>query len=391
LVSEAKNFSEEWEERGTRESNRIIPIFVANRVPEGFEDDNFDVSVRAENPTMEDYEKVPVEEFGLAMLRGMGFKPEDAKKIEPLEVKIRPKGLGLGAELPNSSSSSRSSKSSSSSKEVLELKKGAYVFMSAGKHKGLYGTIEGFDEDMIQCDVHLVIPNMICSIPVAFVKLVTIEEFKKESKVLNKNSYDEYKERTGRKEDDERHHRDHRHREHRHRSSRERDRSKSNERAHSSRRENGHRHDRREHRDRNKEHSEHSRSHSTSQYDDSKLPPYLWLSPGLRVRIIDRNYKGGKFYKEKVDVIDVPRPGCCSVLTFDRKRLDDLTYRMVETVVPKEDNSSIIIVKGEHFGKRGIILSREKTTYQAVVQLLNEPDTIVKLSFDVICQFAGSD
>jgi hypothetical protein len=50
--------------------------------------------------TLEDYERVPVEEFGAALLRGMGWKEGDAKKgrIErPKEVKRRQNLLGLGA------------------------------------------------------------------------------------------------------------------------------------------------------------------------------------------------------------------------------------------------------------------------------------------------------
>ena len=46
-----------------------------NAVPAGFEtDENLDVSLRADMPTMEDYEDIPIEQFGKAMLRGMGWK-----------------------------------------------------------------------------------------------------------------------------------------------------------------------------------------------------------------------------------------------------------------------------------------------------------------------------
>ena len=45
--------------------------------------------------TLEDYERVPVEEFGAALLRGMGWKGE--KKEGPKEVKRRQNLLGLGA------------------------------------------------------------------------------------------------------------------------------------------------------------------------------------------------------------------------------------------------------------------------------------------------------
>lgn len=45
-------------------------------------------------PTADDYESVPVEEFGEALLRGMGWK--DGDKVEPVKSVPRPKGMGLG-------------------------------------------------------------------------------------------------------------------------------------------------------------------------------------------------------------------------------------------------------------------------------------------------------
>lgn len=49
----------------------------------------------AKEPTFEDYIETPVEEFGLAMLRGMGWK-ECEGGVKPVEPYIRPKGAGLG-------------------------------------------------------------------------------------------------------------------------------------------------------------------------------------------------------------------------------------------------------------------------------------------------------
>jgi hypothetical protein len=46
--------------------------------------------------TLEDYESMPVEEFGAALLRGMGWNGEE-RAPKPKEVKRRPNRLGLGA------------------------------------------------------------------------------------------------------------------------------------------------------------------------------------------------------------------------------------------------------------------------------------------------------
>ncbi|NXE44097.1 GPKOW protein, partial [Ptilorrhoa leucosticta] len=55
-------------------------------------------------PTFQDYEAVPVGQFGLAMLRGMGWSQDQGigrtfpRVVPPLEHRPRPRGLGLGAE-----------------------------------------------------------------------------------------------------------------------------------------------------------------------------------------------------------------------------------------------------------------------------------------------------
>jgi len=62
-----------------------------------------DVLRRPESATLEDYERVPVEQFGEALLRGMGWKPgQPASRtrqgpIQPYLPQQRPALLGLGA------------------------------------------------------------------------------------------------------------------------------------------------------------------------------------------------------------------------------------------------------------------------------------------------------
>ncbi|KAH7159974.1 DExH-box splicing factor binding site-domain-containing protein [Dactylonectria estremocensis] len=62
------------------------------------EEDAFkrDVEQAGEASTLEDYEAMPVEEFGAALLRGMGWDGKD-RGTKVKEVKRRPNRLGLGA------------------------------------------------------------------------------------------------------------------------------------------------------------------------------------------------------------------------------------------------------------------------------------------------------
>ena len=191
LLNEAREFNENFEERNRLASKKVIPLLLINKVPDGFEeDDNFDVSARPDDPTMDDYSKVPIEEYGMALLRGMGFKPEESKSIEPIEVKIRPKGLGLGAEIPKPASKKSTP---SNTAEKLELKVGAHVLILAQEYKDFYGTIEGFDEDLSRATVRLAINSLSVSVPVFTLHLVPKDEFKREGKILNRSSYTKYK------------------------------------------------------------------------------------------------------------------------------------------------------------------------------------------------------
>lgn len=86
----------------------VIPTTTANEtLVRESEEDAYKRAIR-EAPdvsTLEDYEAVPVEDFGAALLRGMGWKEGDTKKgriDRPKEVVRRPNRLGLGAkELKN--------------------------------------------------------------------------------------------------------------------------------------------------------------------------------------------------------------------------------------------------------------------------------------------------
>lgn len=95
----------------------------------------------AKESSIDDYERVPISDFGKAMLRGMGWKEEEKKEDSKpwLDAPVqRPKGMGLGADkvikkqalliAPNQS-------------ETLEVKKNACIKVLAGKHKNLYGTV----------------------------------------------------------------------------------------------------------------------------------------------------------------------------------------------------------------------------------------------------------
>ncbi|ORY04848.1 hypothetical protein K493DRAFT_311235 [Basidiobolus meristosporus CBS 931.73] len=91
-------------EEGASSEQRVLPALESNdRVTEG-ELFRQDVASRPRECTLEEYENVPVEEFGAALLRGMGWKDGQAigksrknGMLKPIEFAPRPSLLGLGA------------------------------------------------------------------------------------------------------------------------------------------------------------------------------------------------------------------------------------------------------------------------------------------------------
>lgn len=142
----------------------------------------------AKASTMDDYEDVPIEQFGLAMLRGMGWKDEEHKKkkkaLEDDMIVCRPKGLGLGADKAMKAQV-KLAVDSGSTGEKLVLKKDAFVRIIAGKHKDFYGQVEGMDEESGRVFVKLALGGHKESVNEAFVQLVNEKEYKENRKVLS--------------------------------------------------------------------------------------------------------------------------------------------------------------------------------------------------------------
>lgn len=85
-----------------------------------------------------DYEEIPIAQFGLAMLRGMGLKDEEIISKEFKEPELRPKGMGLGADKMVKKNKLLVEPAPN---EELKIKKNAFVRILAGKFKDLYGQV----------------------------------------------------------------------------------------------------------------------------------------------------------------------------------------------------------------------------------------------------------
>ncbi|XP_037817815.1 G-patch domain and KOW motifs-containing protein [Lucilia sericata] len=123
----------------TSNNNLVLPVVKPEDLPlDG-----------AKESTLDDYDSIPIQDFGKAMLRGMGWSEPPATKNKkgslPIDdtPMVRPKGMGLGAD---KALTKKPLLVAPEANEVLEVKRNAYVRILGGKHKDLYGQIEGFDD-----------------------------------------------------------------------------------------------------------------------------------------------------------------------------------------------------------------------------------------------------
>lgn len=136
----------------------------------------------AKQSSLDDYENIPIAQFGLAMLRGMGLKDEEIKASQSKEPELRPKGMGLGADKVVKKQKLLVAPAAN---ETLEIKKNAYIRVLGGKYKDLYGQIEGLDDHACRVIVRLAVGGNKEAFNEFMVQAVSKKEFQEYGKVIS--------------------------------------------------------------------------------------------------------------------------------------------------------------------------------------------------------------
>ncbi|KAL7730680.1 hypothetical protein ACLKA6_003456 [Drosophila palustris] len=150
----------------------------------------------AKESTIDDYDSIPIQQFGLAMLRGMGWvdPPPVSKKKGAAPVDdapfMRPKGMGLGAD---KALKAKSLLVQPEKNEVLEIKKQAFVRILGGKQKDQYGQIEGFDDHAGRVIVKMAIGGAKEAFNEFLCQPVSRREYAQYGKCINTAKYEEFK------------------------------------------------------------------------------------------------------------------------------------------------------------------------------------------------------
>tara|TARA_B100000405_G_scaffold283577_1_gene229239 strand:+ start:3856 stop:5337 length:1482 start_codon:yes stop_codon:yes gene_type:complete len=363
------------EEKPAQES--FIGKSLAEKELQAFKEDVEDLPEQA---TLDDYEQMPIEDFGAAMLRGMGWeegKPVGRNNngmVAAVEFVPRSGRLGLGAdpapskqentkkyikpgesrEAPATMVLAKGPEGQSRNVKTLDEKlvkleepgarEGKRMCVVEGRHRGLTGRVlkvvkqEGrSDRAQLELDTSG--------------EVVTIRT----GELADLGTRDA--DRAMRKKDD-------------------RAGGKKDDRA-GGKRDDGEGGKKRERSDRD--------DVGGAQKREKREEP-AWLFASTRVRIVSKSFQGGKYYLKKASVVDVLTPRTCALQLEGGEVLTDVPQRALETALPKRGGAVVVLV-GEHRGQRGTMLDKKGEV--AAVQL-SEELSVHKISLDHIAEYTGA-
>jgi G patch domain and KOW motifs-containing protein len=132
------------------------------------------------------------------------------------------------------------------------------------------------------------------------------------------------------------------------------------------------------------------KSKTKHRFDQSSSPgkyAISWLVPHIRVRVITRKL-GSIHYKEKGVVLDVTSGGKEATLQMTKGQIvDRVPERYLETALPKSGGRVVILSK-DFFLKKGTLLERDSDLGRGVVQLFEDMNVITK-SLDDMAEWVG--
>ncbi|CAJ0600923.1 unnamed protein product [Cylicocyclus nassatus] len=328
----------------------------------GSTNENGAIVIEDEAKTTEDadYSAVPIEEFGLAILRGCGWKDGEGIGRHPQVVPLRlpprrPNGLGLGAKPPQPEKIAKNANGQDQVEE--EIKKDSLIRVTTGRFKGQYGKVESRDDDNNSLFIRLALGGQHVKISLFAVQQVTKKEYDKDSKCINKDDYDRERDKIEKRNHDV---------------TRDTDSRKYKD-------------DRRDREERSKDrYREKGEKHRDHKEDE------LWVRADLLVRFVDESYKKGKYFKEKMRVVDVASRKDISLEDSHGKMHYGIRQSWLETVLPRMENSRVMIVRGKHKGHAATMEEKDKSRCRVVARLLSSNE-IINVDFDDVCQHQPKD
>ncbi len=344
------------------ETSTMRPLLVGSLSSEvlGRMDDNqrfkHDISSRAEDLTASSaaYRAVPVEQFGAALLRGMGWKPPVTQNAVPDDKPLvaRERGLGLGATAkPPVNGRGRGdpaewAQMAAARISAGKIEIGVLVWLRDVRYSGRRACVSQVAAESIQ--VHVILESTGATVQVQRTDIVVLtarelEENPYRGVVVAAAAVDGLKKRRqgevqGQGLD----------------SSQEAQDDGLAKRA---------------------------RVVTAGETDAPSKERVDWLRAGIRVRIVSKHVGGAAAYLQKGAVVEVygPDKGLASVRLADGSLLENVKQRHLETVLPAV-GMPCLVLSGAYAGQRVRLLEKRKSEERVVVEMDDGLEVVVSMN-----------
>jgi len=278
--------------------------------------------------TLDDYDDVPVTDFGAALMRGMGWEEgkgvgRNRQVVKPLDFDTRKRTLGVTV---------LEEENAAADLIMHDYNLGDYVCLTTGKNKDKTGKVLSIALETARCVVRLPSEELVdCA--VITIKKSTREEFFRQRDQLNEvtelmGEIMEKKPKIKRDPD-----------------------AKPTE-------------------------------------SRKRVKQSAWLHRDLKVRVVSEDFKKGKYYCKKVDIVDIVDPFTCTCKSESGRLLYEVPQTILETVVPKKVGSLVMVLSDENKYEVAELAEKNAKAGEVICITLEEKD-VLTLKFDQVCEYVG--
>lgn len=129
-------------------------------------------------------------------------------------------------------------------------------------------------------------------------------------------------------------------------------------------------------------------SQYSSRREEQRKPLVSWLTSHIRVRIISKDFKGGRLYLKKGEIVDVIDPTTCDISMDDsRELIQGIGQELLETAIPRR-GGPVLVLYGKHKGAYGNLVERNTEKETGVVR---DADTheLIKVRLEEVAEYVG--
>lgn len=305
-----------------------------------------------------DYAAVPVEGYGLAVLRGCGWSDGEGigntnkQVVNYKPIQQRPKGLGLGA-YPSMNSDDEATKKEEADAYFPER---SFVRIAGGYYRNSFGVVISTDED--NCSVIVQLENSKRIIRVSKFSVASAKrEESAEQNCLMGEEYEALRDKVKKEL--------------------QKDKKTSYGLGCSGLRTGSFGIER-------DEKVKIERGEGEEDEDDCR-----WVHTGLKVRFVNKEFKGGQLYLKKLLVTAALNSENCTLFDEETgKTYYEIPEEWLETFVPKLEGATLLIVHGRWTGKKAILMERRKKEGLVIARIISS-GIRVQREFDEVCEYVG--